>query len=260
MLVENEKSEILRWIERSVESGENLIGRGSQGNIYLYREGDPQYVIKVASGWGLGRLVRWLMLRNEYRAYCRLAGVEGVPRCYGFLDSRYLVLEHVEADRFQLGILADREWFFRALMNLIERMHSAGVAHGDLRNKKNVLVRKGSDPTVIDFGVAVSLKSNGSRINRYLFELFRQADYNSWVKLKYRVVKYASREDMRYFRWTVYDRLWLFKKRWKKRLRKKQRDRLAETTASRGPSDTQAHSLGQGARFAPRPESDKLDS
>jgi predicted Ser/Thr protein kinase len=260
MLVEHEKSEILRWIEQSLKTGENLIGRGSQGKIYLYREDDPQYVIKVASGWGLGRLVRWLMLRNEYRAYCRLAGVEGVPRCYGFLDSRYLVLEHIEGDPFRLATLTDRDWFFHALFNLIERMHSAGVAHGDLRNKKNILVRKGSDPTVIDFGIAVSLKRSGSMINNYLFRLLRQADYNSWIKLKYRVVKYAPDEDMLYFKWTVYDRLWRFKKRCKKWLRNRQRNRIGETAGSRGTGKTRGDSRVQSARLVPRLDSDNADS
>jgi serine/threonine protein kinase len=189
-----------------------------------------------------------------------LAGVEGVPRCYGFLDSRYLVLEYVEGDPFRSATLTDQDWFFRALLDLIERMHSAGVAHGDLRNKKNVLVRKGSDPTIIDFGVAVSLKRSGSRINRYLFGLLRQADYNSWIKLKRRVFKYSSDEDMRHFRWTVYDRLWQFKKRWKKRLKKKQRNRLAETAASRGISKTRGDSRVESARLAPRLDSDKADS
>ncbi|MHC4448390.1 MAG: hypothetical protein ACYSXF_11530, partial [Planctomycetota bacterium] len=84
MLTEREEAEVLDWIRRDIESGENLIGKGTQGNIHLHREGNRNYVIKVATGWGIGKLARWLMLRNEYRAYRRLVKVEGVPCCYGF--------------------------------------------------------------------------------------------------------------------------------------------------------------------------------
>ena len=76
-------------------------------------------VIKVASGWGIGKLVRWLMLRNEYRAYRQLAKVEGVPFCYGFLDRRYLVLEYIDASSLREAKPADPDPFYDKLFGLI---------------------------------------------------------------------------------------------------------------------------------------------
>jgi tRNA A-37 threonylcarbamoyl transferase component Bud32 len=227
VLTEREESKILDWIRRDIKSGENLIGEGSQADVHLYREDHRNYVIKVASGWGISRLVRGLMLRNEYRAYRQLAKFEGVPSCYGFLEGRYLVLEYIDARSLREAKPADPDSFYAKLFDLIEGMHRSGVAHGDLRNKKNVLIGKGQNPITIDFGIAVSLKKKGSAINGRLFEALRQADYNAWVKLKYRLLKYAPDHDRNYFRWTPFERLWRLKKRYRKRLRRWQQRRVA---------------------------------
>lgn len=225
MLTQREESKILDWIRQDIKSGENLIAAGTQGNIHLCRENHRNYIIKVAYGRGIARLARWLMLRNEYRAYRQMAKVEGVPSCYGFLDSRYLVLEYIDAPSLRQVKPTDPDFFYAKLFDLIERLHRSGVAHGDIRNKKNVLLGEGQNPIIIDFGIAVSLKKDGSAINRRLFEAFRQADYNSWVKLKYRLPEYAPDHDRSYFRWTRFETLWRLKKRGKKRLRRWQQKR-----------------------------------
>jgi tRNA A-37 threonylcarbamoyl transferase component Bud32 len=156
-----------------------------------------------------------------------LAKVEGVPSCYGFLDGRYLVLEYIDARSLREVKPADPEPFYAKLFDLIERLHRSGVAHGDLRNKKNVLVGPGQNPVIIDFGIAVCLKENGSAVNSRLFQAFLQADYNSWVKLKYRLLRFAPDHDRSFFKWTRFERLWRLKKRYRKSLRSWQQKRAA---------------------------------
>jgi len=205
MLTEHEHSRILRWIEQATKTGEHRIGRGNQGSVYRFGSQQPSYAIKVAHGWGLSRLVRKAMLRNEHRAYCQLSKVEGVPRCYGLLEGRYLVIEHVEGKLASQLEAEDRDRFFDELLNLIQRLHAAGVAHGDLSKQKNILVVDGATPMLIDFGLAVRAKSDGSMFNRYLFKLFKQSDYNGWVRLKHPRPELAPEDDRKHFVSTVYD-------------------------------------------------------
>jgi predicted Ser/Thr protein kinase len=215
MLTEPEHSRILSWIDEATKTQEHRIGKGNQGNVYRFGRQQPSYAIKVSRGWGLGRLVREAMLRNEYRAYCQLSKVEGVPRCYGLLEGRYLVIEHVEGKRTDQLEAGDRDLFFDELMNLIQRLHAAGVAHGDLSKKKNILVVDGGRPMLIDFGLAIRAKSDGSMFNRYLFKLFRQSDYNGWVRLKHGRPELAPEEDRKHFVSTVYDSVRGLRKRFK---------------------------------------------
>ena len=63
-------------------------------------------------------------------------------------------------------------------------MHAAGVVHGDLKRKDNIIVGPGERPYLIDFGVAW-LRSNSTLLNRVWFEPGKQMDYNAWIKLKY---------------------------------------------------------------------------
>jgi len=134
------------------------------------------------------------MIRNEYRAYRQLEGVEGVPCCHGLIDGRYLVLDYVDADSLETHKLIDAESFYASLQTLIERVHAAGVAHGDLRRRSNVLVAAGERPVLIDFGVALRCGPGSSRLRRRAVDLMQQDDHHSWMKLKYRRRRFAPPE------------------------------------------------------------------
>ena len=65
-------------------------------------------------------------------------------------------------------------------------MRSAGVAHGDLKRKDNVLVGPGEQPYVIDFDIAWCTGADAPLWRRKLFNVLCQMDYDAWVKLKHR--------------------------------------------------------------------------
>jgi serine/threonine protein kinase len=159
-------------------------------------------------GWGLGWLIRLWMLRNEYRAYSRLSGIQGVARCYGLLDGRYLVLEHIDGIPIRNAQITHRDFFFETLLKVIKALHHAGVAHTDLKKKDNLLVVEGKKPYVIDFGVAVVKKTGFAPLNRYLYHMASTFDFNAWVKLKYDG-DYANLtpEDKEYFNRTVIEKV-----------------------------------------------------
>ena len=71
------------------------------------------------------------------------------------------------------------------LLATIEAMHGAGVAHGDLKRKDNIIVGSGERPYLIDFGIAVRRSASNGVFNRLVFARLQQMDLNAWVKLKY---------------------------------------------------------------------------
>ncbi len=91
-LAELHESELLQWVRDSVSKGKNVYSYGYQGHVYLYEGHGHRLIVKAPTGLFISRIVRRAMLRNEARIYAKLAGLPGVPRCYGFLGGAYLVL------------------------------------------------------------------------------------------------------------------------------------------------------------------------
>jgi predicted Ser/Thr protein kinase len=198
------ESELLQWIKESVRDGENILSRGYQGYVYLFEGKGHQLIIKVPMGWGLGRLIRLMMLRNEYRVYSRLSGMQGIPRCHGLLNGRYLVLEYIDGAPLRRAQITDRTVFFEALLRAIKELHNAGIAHTDLKKKDNLLVVEGRIPYMIDFGVAIIRKPGFAPLNHYLYNLASKFDFNAWVKLKYDgKYKNVTEEDRPYYNRTL---------------------------------------------------------
>ncbi len=157
---------------------------GYQASIRLYRGSAGEFVIKGSLGRGLRKKLSQSAIRREARIYHRLRDVPGVPKCFGWLEGGYLVLEHIPGNTLHNfdDRLENREEFYSRLLVTLRRMHDAGVAHGDLKRKKNILVGPGQQPFVVDFGIAVVETGR----HGYLFDIVRQVDRNAWIKHKYR--------------------------------------------------------------------------
>jgi len=196
-----------RFIASSLAEGRNLLGRGYQAPLYVWRDCHPPVVIKAAVGWLPLRLIRTWMVRREFRAYQRLRGLPGVPRCFGLLDGRYLVLEFVPGVPRHQAAIADRQAFFAELLAVIQAMHQRGVAHGDIQKRDNLLVVDGRRPCIVDFGTAVVRREGLAPLNHWLFRFLSRLDCNTWVKLKVggRLAD-ATPEDLAHYR-----RTWLEK-------------------------------------------------
>lgn len=192
------------------EPGSRLLARGYQGAVYLAETASGPVVIKEAMGWGLIRAARRAMLRREHAIYERLAGITGVPACYGLEAGDRLVLAYIDGQPLRRTTHSgeERERFFAALLALLQAIHAAGVAHGDLKRKDNIIVGTDGRPYVIDFGTAIAAPPGSSHLRRSLFDLVRRIDLNAWVKLKYQGLSIpVSDADSRYFRPTRPERL-----------------------------------------------------
>jgi len=201
------EDELLEWITASLRERRNILGRGYQCHTLLYRDAERSLVVKAPLGRGLAAFVRRRMLQNEYAAYGRLSGLPGLPACHGFLKKRFLVLEFIDGVPIGEACITDRDFFFNTLLQRIKTMHRAGVAHGDLKKKDNILVVDGRDPILLDFGVAVIRKAGPMPVNRYLYSLFKKFDFNAYVKLKYRKrTELISAADRPFYHRTVVEK------------------------------------------------------
>jgi predicted Ser/Thr protein kinase len=181
------RHELEQWLrDRLEEAHGTLLGQGYQATVHHYATPFGDVVVKSPHAAAIVGLIGRHAIRREYEVYRRLFGIAGVPRVFGLIDGSHLVLEAVSGRslRERQHSLVDRERFFARLIATIDAMHAAGVAHGDLKRKDNVLVGPDERPYVIDFGVAV-LRKDGAPLNRPHFELIKQMDVNAWIKLKY---------------------------------------------------------------------------
>ena len=162
------------------------LGSGYQATTRVATTPFGNVVVKEPHGGVLAGLWRYL-LRRESAVYAQLSGIAGIPRAYGLVRGEALALEYIAGPslREQDSRLMDRERFFARLLDTVKAMHAAGVAHGDLKRKYNVLVGAGEQPYLIDFGIACRRDARDGFWNRWVFATFRQMDLNAWLKLKY---------------------------------------------------------------------------
>ena len=199
---------LIEWIEALTRAGQPAYAQGYQGPVYLYESEGRRYLVKTAAVAGLSGLLRRWMLRREYEAYKRLTNFAGSPRCYGLVDSRFLVLEYIDAPSLRSGQIDDRRAFFDTLFAQITELHRRGVAHADLKSKDNLLVIGGRMPCIVDFGAAMMRKPGFAPWNHFVYDLARRLDFNAWAKLKYEGrMDEITPEDRPYYRRTAVEKV-----------------------------------------------------
>ncbi|MEM1411466.1 MAG: hypothetical protein AAGH19_03830 [Pseudomonadota bacterium] len=176
---------LVRWADASLEAGEHILATSNQGTVLRYVDDDHDLVLKTPMGKGTALRARRATLDREHVAYRRIEGVPGVPRCFGMLDGRYLVLETIHGTPYREAVIEDRETWFAELLETLEACHARGVAHGDLKNKSNLMNTSEGHPCLIDFGLTAVRREGFHPINHRWFAFFCQLDLNAWVKHKY---------------------------------------------------------------------------
>jgi len=168
-------------------------GGGSRPDVLLVEIDGEKVVLKDQGSADklfallLGPLLNW----RECKALTKLSDVKCVPDLLNKPTSRSFLMSYHESeqitrlDKFQ----PDWQTFFTKLEAAINEMHTAGVAHNDLRNPTNTLVTPDGDPVLVDL-VACFCKGQAWNLpNLWMFNKFKQVDLSAITKIKSRVAK-----------------------------------------------------------------------
>lgn len=156
--------------------------------------------------WTLGL---WL-IHKEWKIYCRLKGLKGIPQPLERIDRFAFAMEYIR------GKAVGRDEplspsFFSELERVLIDVHSRGVVHLDLRHKGNILVSDDGRPFLIDFNSSFSFKDGGI-LHRLFFPLLRWVDYGGLLKLKERASPSSMTSEETAFlkRFNRLRKLWIF--------------------------------------------------
>ena len=195
---------IINSVNEAMRSNHNasFMKMGYQGVLYKLNVDGVQLVIKKANkqSFILGRLNQ-NSLHHEYKIYKQLKDLEGIPKCYGLTEKGDLILEYIDGQTYRESQyeLEGKDEFFNQLLILIQKMHDLGVSHGDLKRKDNIFVDENKKPYLIDFGTAISNKTNNI-VKRMFFQFLKKTDLNAWIKHKYRRnYENINDEDLKYY-------------------------------------------------------------
>lgn len=192
-------------LRQGVLSTATRIAASNQGEVHRLNLDDQALAVKTAAGAGLRSRVNQIALHREAEAYSRLEGVIGVPRCYGLMDRRWLVLDWVDARPYRDAQPGSE--FFDQMLDMLRTMHQRGVAHSDLKRKANLMIDASNRPWIIDFGAAWLRRDGFHPVNQRLFKLMCQTDLNAWVKHKYGGYSDVPEPDRSLLRQTGIERL-----------------------------------------------------
>ena len=164
----------------------------SKGSVRIDERAGRRIVVKDYGGIQnpLVRLYGLMTLRNEARAYKRLAGISGIPACHGMTQAGCLELDFVAGRH--LGLFKRRsvpEHIFEKLESILQAMHGRGVANMDL-HRSNVLVSDDGDVHVIDFAHAVIARN--PQHPGIIARLAMQLDRYAYSRMKARFVGLAK--------------------------------------------------------------------
>ncbi|MCE5322259.1 hypothetical protein LLG46_02965 [bacterium] len=134
------------------------------------------------------KIVGPILIRREFGAMRNLLGVEGIPQLVGRMDKYSLAMEHISGtslEHVSQGVLTNE--FYAELVEVVNNMHSRGIAHCDLRSRGNVMLGDDGRPYVVDFAACVYRGRGINPFTRWLFNQFVLADNNAVLRIKQRL-------------------------------------------------------------------------
>ncbi len=128
------------------------------------------------------RMLGYLLVFWERFIYRKLQGIEGIPVLMPCPDPLTLVTRFMGGKNLRdTETLPDKE-YFEALTALISQMHSRGVIHLDLRNRRNYGIDEAGRPYLVDFATCLYIPWK-NRISKTLEAL----DWMGFLKVKHKI-------------------------------------------------------------------------
>lgn len=156
-------------------------GRFANAVVRLCRVGGVDWVVKDFRPrlWLIRNTYGRHMIRREFRALDRLKGVRGVPQDAFRVDAFALAYRYMRGTTL---ISSGPGWpppsYYPALERLAMEIHARGIAHLDLRYRRNVLILEDGTPAVIDFQTCVWM----DRLPRFVRERMAKVDLSGVYK------------------------------------------------------------------------------
>ena len=168
------------------ENGMRAVVKDYSSNRFLYRN-------------TIGRFLLW----REHKAYRRLKGLKGIPTCYRVIDGLALVIEEISGRNIE-GLENEEglsEEFFNQLQEVVEKVHSRGIAHCDLKRAPNILLGHDDRPYLVDWSASISEREFRFFPLNLIYQRFLQDDLNAITKMKLRLCpqSVSPEEARRYF-------------------------------------------------------------
>ena len=135
---------------------------------------------RVKDTWGK------ILINHECYIIKKLSSIEGIPRLIKQIDDYGFLMEYLEGEplsHFKQETLPVE--VFGKLDKLVDKIHSAGIVHLDLGQKRNILIDKNHNPHFIDFANALHFRKCAFGFNQ-LFNLLCLIDKNALLKFKHR--------------------------------------------------------------------------
>ena len=168
------------------KNGRRAVVKDYSSNRFLYRN-------------TIGRFLLW----REHKAYRRLKGLKGIPTCYRVIHGLALVIEEISGRNIE-GLEDEgglSEEFFNQLQEVVEKVHSRGIAHCDLKRAPNILLGQDDRPYLVDWSASISEREFRFFPLNLIYQRFLQDDLNAITKMKLRLCpqSVSPEEARRYF-------------------------------------------------------------
>ena len=170
-----------------------LLARGNsftQADIYELHYNENPVILKdfFKRPWIIRASIGRFFVYREIKALKKLATISNVPAYLGMVDKYAFMMEKVKGSRLPRKNTAPPSIeFLSSLQNLINKIHSNGVSHNDLR-RTNIFIGPNDKPYLIDFATVV-FKSDSTGISgmvkNAIFSRCTQADRLKFLKLKH---------------------------------------------------------------------------
>ncbi len=133
------------------------------------------------------------MVARETVIFREIDGLPGIPRYLGRLDALAFAMERVEGRECgDVPMKSLSGEFFRRLRDTVLALHARNIFHGDLRQRRNILVGPGEQPFLIDF-------ASGLRVPRdtAVGRILARTDLSGVAKLKRKLAPHLIDDEDR---------------------------------------------------------------
>jgi len=166
-------------------------GGGSRPDVLLIEIDGEKAVLKDQGGADkhfallIGPILNW----RESKALRKLAHLDCIPNLLHQPTSRSFLMSYHESEQITRLSKITPEWneFFDKFADAIDQVHTAGVAHNDLRNPTNTLVTPEGNPILVDLVACFCQGQKWNFANQWIFKKFCQVDLSAITKIKSKV-------------------------------------------------------------------------